>query len=200
MTLSRRHVLKFFVGITAVGAISPLPALAQSGKRTLVTGIERDMACAVNLDSLKANCFKIGFPPHSFVPVPHDPNLVWGIEKWGTHAAEIDIREGTVLRRINCPEEWQFYGHKAFGPKTIFCLFPASILQTPRDACRIRLCHAETSRILYRYALCIARLPSAFRQHRPREQPRTSELHHKTNHTRSRASSRRAAWSSSIFP
>ena len=75
------------------------------------------MACAVNLDSLKANCFKIGFPPHSFVPVPHDPNLVWGIEKWGMHAAEIDIREGTVLRRINCPEEWQFYGHGAFWTK-----------------------------------------------------------------------------------
>ena len=117
MMFSRRHFLELLVGSAAMGMMPPLAAFGQTMRRTLVTGIEPDMACAVDLNSLKANCFKIGFPAHSFVPVPHEPDRVWGVEKWGTHAAEIDIRKGEVLRRIESPEGSQFYGHGVFWAK-----------------------------------------------------------------------------------
>ena len=117
MNLSRRQFLELVAGTIASAAMPYVPAFADIGKRTLITGIEPSLACIVNLDNMKGDCFKIGFPAHSFVPIQHEPNRVWGIEKWGTHAAEIDIHSGKVLRRIESPQGTQFYGHGVFWPK-----------------------------------------------------------------------------------
>lgn len=114
---SRRHFMHMMAGIAVSAMLPPVTALAESAQKRLVVGFAPDKVAVIDVATMTATNLNIGFPAHSYVPIAHEPNRVWAIEKWGRHAAEIDIRQAQVLRRIECPSGSQFYGHGLYWPK-----------------------------------------------------------------------------------
>lgn len=129
MQLSRRE----FIRRTTVCASSALIAAAipasvwalATPKSLLIVGNGKGRDGAAIVYCMQTQLMRsvpLGFTPHSFLQHPRQAKRVWTIEKWGRHAAEIDIEEGVVTRRIQTAEGAEFYGHGVFAPdgETLF--------------------------------------------------------------------------------
>src|ERR1043166_9452026 len=125
MRISRRRFLQTMPVLAGLAAGFPLPA-AQAGPaatRRLIVG-SKSSACIIDLASGQLIRLPLGFMPHSFVRNPRWPDRVWAVERWDYQkppglkesVAEIDLREGKVLRQFAAPAGSGFFGHGFFTP------------------------------------------------------------------------------------
>lgn len=121
MDLTRRH---FTQGLSAVAGVAlfanPLAMLAHAtpiSNGRFVMGAGYELVCC-NLADNSVQRIDIGFNTHGIFPHPNDPNRIWAVEKLGTHAAEVDLKNGKVLKSFSSPETAFFYGHAAYQPES----------------------------------------------------------------------------------
>lgn len=124
MPYSRRQFLAHSALGIGLGAVSGLwqhslhAAPLQTNHRYLV-GTD-DAVCLINLDTKNITHLQVGFKPHSFTRNPHHPSQMMTIEKWGSRGAIIQFEDGKddgkLIQRINCPENYLYFGHVVFSP------------------------------------------------------------------------------------
>ena len=86
----------------------------ENSVRWLVTGKGKG-AFLLNLKTKDFFEVPLGFDVHGFMRDPANPHRVWALEKWGTHAAEIDIPGKQALSEMQSPENAYFQGHGVFS-------------------------------------------------------------------------------------
>lgn len=103
-------------GVASGVALHCAPAaLAAVPRRQLLLlneQIGESFALAVfDVNSMKHTRIPLPFKPHSFVQDPKHPSRVWSFEKWGAHAAVVDVVDLKVIRHLKAKDARWFFGH-----------------------------------------------------------------------------------------
>jgi hypothetical protein len=111
--LSRRGVLKVLATVMSGAVFScllPELALAMEARQAhyLIVGCT-GYVCRFNIQNYSVERVPVDFDAHSFIDAGEDQ--VWAIQKWARQAVLVDFKRGTVIRRLDCPEDAAFYGH-----------------------------------------------------------------------------------------
>ena len=83
---------------------------------------EQWLLAIVRLDNHHITRIPLPFMPHTYVQDPLHTHRVWAIEKWGPHAALVDVKDAKILQHIEPPKDTLFLGHGFFVPaqRTMF--------------------------------------------------------------------------------
>ncbi|MBI1274100.1 MAG: DUF1513 domain-containing protein [Alphaproteobacteria bacterium] len=122
MLCSRRAFLAYMSAFAVTACAGPM-RFADSfstERRLLVSG--PDCIFAFDLATRELAVIQTGFLTHSFLPHTDDPEMVLAIERWGRRAAEINLADATLTRRLTSPEKMWFFGHgiKPAGGDTVY--------------------------------------------------------------------------------
>lgn len=124
--LTRRQLLISALGIAGAGVAAQwLPfSLMPQDKRTRYlligeqTGASAFSLAVLALPDFQKRLIALPFRPHSFLQDAQHPELVWAFEKWGPHAAIVDIASARVVRVIMAEKQLHFSGHGMQVPGT----------------------------------------------------------------------------------
>jgi hypothetical protein len=121
MQLSRRGFLAG-LGLVALGALDVVPAMAGAGRGPLLLTGAGNGAAIFSLAAQRGRHVPLKFMPHGFFYHPSLPHQAMAVEKWGTHAALIDIDDAKLIRELDSPAGMAFYGHGVYAAdgRTLF--------------------------------------------------------------------------------
>lgn len=123
MTYTRRDAARLMLSGIAGGAVwcSAPSAMAEPRKELLLLNEQVGDAFALavlDMENMKHARITLPFKPHSFVQDPRYPGRVWSFEKWGPHAAVVDVVEQEIIALLKAKENRWFFGHGVHIPNT----------------------------------------------------------------------------------
>ena len=79
-----------------------------------IGGVEKDIVI-VDLRDFSTKSLPSSVLGHSYIAHPHRSNLVMTVEKFGEHAALVDVAKAQIVQEFQAPAGFVFYGHTAFS-------------------------------------------------------------------------------------
>ena len=120
MNLNRRNfLLSSFAAAGCLLLPPPLAAIAsllgksRDGRRLVLAG--RGAIYILDIPTQELTKIPVDFLGHGFARAPKEEGKVWVLERMGSAAVEVDLKQKSISRRLECPAGFAFYGHGSFS-------------------------------------------------------------------------------------
>ena len=112
-----KHGIQSIAGFYVLSSIPPWAQASQTPKKQIFIAGGNGLGDILwmELDTQKQLLVKAPVMPHSFLVHPTAEKTVVVIEKAGTKAAVCDFQAGKLQKLLQCPKEFEFYGHGVFS-------------------------------------------------------------------------------------